>query len=38
MTDEKRKKLVLVDGSSYLFRAFHGLPALTAGGHPTGAI
>jgi len=38
MNQDKRKKLVLVDGSSYLFRAFHGLPPLTAGGHPTGAI
>ncbi|MFT5220098.1 MAG: DNA polymerase-1 [Gammaproteobacteria bacterium] len=39
MSQEKRKKLVLVDGSSYLFRAFHGLPQLTSpGGHPTGAI
>jgi DNA polymerase I len=33
------KPLVLVDGSSYLFRAFHALPALTtADGYPTGAI
>jgi len=38
MTEEKRKKLVLVDGSSYLFRAFHGLPPLLSNGHPTGAI
>ncbi|MEM9601596.1 MAG: DNA polymerase I [Pseudomonadota bacterium] len=31
--------LVLVDGSSYLFRAFHALPPLTtSGGQPTGAI
>ena len=31
--------LVLVDGSSYLFRAFHALPPLTnAGGEPTGAM
>lgn len=30
---------VLVDGSSYLFRAFHALPPLTnKDGHPTGAI
>jgi len=30
---------ILVDGSSYLFRAFHGLPPLlTSKGHPTGAI
>ncbi|MFK8052867.1 MAG: DNA polymerase I [Woeseiaceae bacterium] len=33
------KKLVLVDGSSYLFRAFHALPPLTnSSGEPTGAI
>ncbi|MDJ0881339.1 MAG: DNA polymerase I [Gammaproteobacteria bacterium] len=38
MKEEKRKKLVLVDGSSYLFRAFHGLPPLVSQGHPTGAI
>ena len=37
MTNDK--PLVLVDGSSYLFRAFHALPALTtSNGHPTGAI
>ena len=31
--------LVLVDGSSYLFRAFHALPSLTTSdGFPTGAI
>jgi DNA polymerase-1 len=31
--------LVLVDGSSYLYRAFHALPALsTAKGEPTGAV
>ena len=31
--------LVLVDGSSYLYRAFHALPALTnSGGEPTGAL
>ena len=31
--------LVLVDGSSYLYRAFHGLPPLTnTKGAPTGAI
>jgi DNA polymerase-1 len=31
--------LIIVDGSSYLFRAFHGLPPLTnSNGHPTGAI
>ncbi len=33
------KNIVLVDGSSYLFRAYHALPALTnAQGMPTGAI
>jgi len=36
---ESRKKLVLVDGSSYLYRAFHALPDLrTKAGEPTGAI
>ncbi|MBI2791548.1 MAG: DNA polymerase I [Gammaproteobacteria bacterium] len=34
----KEKKLVLVDGSSYLFRAYHALPPLTTSkGQPTGA-
>lgn len=33
------KKIVLVDGSSYLFRAYHALPPLTnSKGQPTGAI
>ena len=33
------KKLVIVDGSSYLYRAFHALPPLTnSKGFPTGAI
>jgi DNA polymerase-1 len=32
-------QLVLIDGSSYLFRAFHALPPLTTSkGQPTGAI
>jgi DNA polymerase-1 len=32
-------KLVLIDGSSYLYRAFHALPPLTnAAGEPTGAL
>ncbi len=36
---EKKKALVLVDGSSYLYRAFHALPPLTTSkGEPTGAI
>src|SRR5262245_65122479 len=34
-----RRKLVLVDGSSYLYRAFHALPPLTnSRGEPTGAV
>src|SRR3954468_13033545 len=34
-----RRKLVLVDGSSYLYRAFHALPPLTnSKGEPTGAM
>src|SRR3990167_8814825 len=33
------KQLVLVDGSSYLFRAYYALPPLTnSKGYPTGAI
>ena len=33
------QKVILVDGSSYLFRAFHALPPLTnSKGNPTGAI
>ena len=32
-------KLVLVDGSSYLYRAFHALPSFTnSAGEPTGAV
>lgn len=35
----KKSPLCLVDGSSYLYRAFHALPSLTNGeGFPTGAI
>ncbi|MFP5439906.1 MAG: hypothetical protein ACLGHJ_00315, partial [Gammaproteobacteria bacterium] len=38
MTDD-RKPLVLVDGSSYLYRAVHALPPLTnSKGLPTGAV
>ena len=34
-----RPRLVLIDGSSYLFRAFHALPPLTnRAGEPTGAL
>ncbi|HYW77717.1 MAG TPA: 5'-3' exonuclease H3TH domain-containing protein, partial [Gammaproteobacteria bacterium] len=33
------KKLLLVDGSSYLYRAFHALPPFTTSdGRPTGAV
>ena len=40
MTDLQQKEpLVLVDGSSYLYRAFHALPPLTnSKGMPTGAV
>lgn len=40
MSDKNvRKPLVLVDGSSYLFRAFHALPPLiNSHGEPTGAM
>ena len=32
-------RLVLIDGSSYLYRAFHALPPLTnSAGEPTGAL
>lgn len=36
---KQKSPLILVDGSSYLFRAFHALPPLTSSkGQPTGAI
>ncbi|MHB8354058.1 MAG: DNA polymerase I [Burkholderiales bacterium] len=39
MTDRSQKLLLLVDGSSYLYRAFHALPDLRNRlGEPTGAI
>jgi len=39
MTESDKQKVILVDGSSYLFRAFHALPPLTnSKGNPTGAI
>lgn len=39
MTDKQHRPLILVDGSSYLYRAFHALPALTtSSGQPTGAV
>lgn len=34
-----KKPLVLVDGTSYLYRAFHALPPLSnSKGEPTGAV
>lgn len=34
-----QKPIILVDGSSYLYRAFHAMPALTnSKGFPTGAV
>ena len=39
MSAQKKPPFILVDGSSYLFRAFHGLPPLTnSKGQDTGAI
>ncbi len=39
MADSYSKPLVLVDGSSYLYRAFYALPPLTnTRGEPTGAV
>ncbi len=39
MSIESKPPFILVDGSSYLFRAFHGLPPLTnSKGQDTGAI
>ena len=39
LTFNDEAPFILVDGSSYLFRAFHAMPSLTnAEGHPTGAI
>ncbi len=39
MSQPDPKLLILVDGSNYLFRAFHALPPLTGPeGEPTGAI
>ncbi len=39
MTDNTLTPVVLVDGSSYLFRAFHALPPLTnSAGQQTGAV
>jgi DNA polymerase-1 len=39
MVPTNKPPLVLIDGSSYLYRAFHALPSLTnSKGQPTGAI
>ena len=39
MNDTPEPSIILVDGSSFLFRAFHALPPLTnSRGEPTGAI
>ncbi len=39
MTESSIKPLLLIDGSSYLYRAFHALPPLTnTRGEPTGAV
>jgi len=37
--DSEKQPLVLVDGSSYLYRAFHAMPGLSnSSGEPTGAV
>ncbi|TDY03678.1 DNA polymerase I [Thiohalophilus thiocyanatoxydans] len=39
MSDKQNKPFILVDGSSYLFRAYHAMPKLTnSSGEATGAI
>lgn len=39
MSDKQKKPFILVDGSSYLFRAYHAMPKLTnSDGEATGAI
>ena len=39
MPEKTNKPFILVDGSSYLFRAYHAMPALTnSKGEPTGTI
>ncbi len=39
MSQQSEKRLILVDGSSFLFRAYHAIPPLTSpGGLPTNAI
>ena len=38
-SEQQRPPIILVDGSSYLYRAYHALPPLmTSSGQPTGAI
>jgi DNA polymerase-1 len=38
-TDLKHADCILIDGSSYLYRAYHALPPLTTSrGQPTGAV
>ena len=39
MPQQTQKRLILVDGSSFLFRAYHAIPPLTnALGEPTNAV
>ncbi len=38
MANKNQKKLVLIDGSSYLYRAFFALKNMAHNGEPTGAI
>jgi DNA polymerase-1 len=39
MTNSSKKPFVVIDGSSYLYRAFHALPPLSSSlGEPTGAV
>ena len=39
MAEQPNKPFILVDGSSYLYRAFHAMPSLTnSKGEPTGAM
>ena len=39
MNKKTTRPLLLVDGSSYLYRAFHALPPLcNSRGEPTGAV
>ncbi len=39
MVDKDKKRLVLIDGSSYIYRAYHALPKLSnSKGEPTGAV